>query len=101
MTTVKMTMQPNRLPLVPRIIATGSALIIGLNGQKAQEGTLRRILSLVNADNEFFLILSSVKLFHLDQNAILNVLIDNLVLLCAHVVNHEVLARIVEDLLVV
>jgi hypothetical protein len=59
------------------------------------------MFSLIDRDNNFFIILLGVKLFHLDEETVTDILIDNLVVFGTDIVDDKVLTGVVQDLFVV
>jgi hypothetical protein len=93
--------QLDYFPFVTRVATTGSAFVVGFDGQKGKKSILFGVLSLIETDNNFFIILVGVKLFHLHKSTVPDILIDNLVVFTADIVDDKVFTGVVQDLLVI
>lgn len=88
-------------PFVTRVAMTGSAFVVGFDGQKGKKSIIFGVLSLIEADNDFLIILLGVKLFHLYEDTVPDILIDNLVVFAGDIVDDKVFAGVVQHLLVI
>ncbi len=87
-------------PVVPGVVASGPAVVVSLESEEDEEGVFVGVFGLVEADDEFAIIFGGVELLDLSEQAVLDVPVDDLVFLGPDVVNDEVLAGVVQDLLI-
>jgi hypothetical protein len=93
--------QLDYFPFVTGVAPTGSAFVVGFDGQKSKKSIFFGVLSLIDTNNDFLIILLCVKLFHLHKSTVPDILIDNLVVFAADIVNNKVFTGVVQDLLII